>query len=40
MTRRIIIDMDTPIGNKLYWFLKELMTRFPDDIKELESDEI
>ena len=37
MTKRTItIDLDTPIGNKLYWFLKEIMVSFPDEIKEIE----
>lgn len=35
MTKRtIIIDIDTELGNKLYWFLKSLMVKFPNEIKE------
>lgn len=32
--RTIIIDIDTSIGNKLYWFLKEIMKEIPEIIKE------
>ena len=38
MTKRTItIDLDTPIGNKLYWFLKAMMEKYPEEIKELEE---
>ena len=33
-TRTIIIDLDTVVGNKLYWFLKSIMEKYPDEIME------
>lgn len=38
-TRTIIIDIDTSIGNKLYWFLKELMKKYPNEIKEKRKND-
>lgn len=35
--RTIEIDLDTPIGNKLFWFLSELMKKYPDEIKEIDQ---
>ena len=35
--RTLIIDIDTELGNKLYWFLKSLMEKYPDEIKEREQ---
>lgn len=32
--RIIIININTDLGNKLYWFLKELMNTYPDVIKD------
>jgi len=38
MTKRIIeINIDSPLGNKLYWFLKLIMEKYPDEIKEREQ---
>jgi len=35
--RKIVIDLDTPMGNKLYWFLRELMEKYPTEIQELKQ---
>jgi len=32
--RTIVIDIDTSIGNKLYWFLREMMNEYPTEIQE------
>ncbi len=32
--RTVVIDIDTPMGNKLYWFLKELQLQYPTVIVE------
>jgi len=32
--RTIIINLNTQLGNKLYWFLKSIMVNFPDALKE------
>ena len=38
MTQRtIVIDLDTPIGNKLYWFLKALMEKYSTEIQEVRE---
>lgn len=38
MTKRtIVIDLDTELGNKLYWFLKVLIEKYPDVIMDKES---
>ena len=34
MKREIIIDIDSTFGNRLYWFLKELMKTYPEVIRE------
>ena len=40
MTTRVInLDMDSEIGNKLYWFLKELMKVYPLEIQEWRKRE-
>ena len=36
-TRKIVLNIDTPVGNRLYWFLKELMSRYPIEIQEEEQ---
>ena len=36
-TRIIVIGLDTPVGNKMYWFLKEIMVKYPTAIKELKE---
>ena len=33
-TRTIVLNIDTPVGGKLYWLLKELMDRYPIEIQE------
>jgi len=35
--RTIIINLDIPLGNKIYWFLKAIMVKFPDALKEIEQ---
>jgi len=35
--RRIEINLDTILGNKLYWLLKELMAKYPEAIKEVSE---
>ena len=40
MAIRIInIDIDTAIGNKLYWFLREMMEKYPSEIQEWRKKE-
>ena len=33
--RVIIFSINSAIGNKLYWFLREIMTKYEDEIHEL-----
>ena len=38
MTSRIILlDLDSSVGNNLYWLLKELMSKYPNEIRELKE---
>ena len=37
--RTITLDLDTAIGNKLYWFLRELMEKYPTEIQEKREKE-
>lgn len=32
--RSVVIDIDTGLGNKLYWFLKEIMENHPSVIQD------
>ena len=38
-TRTLVIDIDTELGNKLWWFLKTIMDEYPDAIKEINQSE-
>ena len=39
MTKRtIILNLDTEVGNKLYWVLKLIMDCYPFAITELEEE--
>ena len=37
--RTITLDIDTVMGNKLYWFLRELMKKYPTEIQEMRGEE-
>ena len=36
-TRIIMIEIDTSVGNNLYWLLDELMLKYPNAIRELKD---
>ena len=36
--RTITIDLDSPMGKKLYWFLRELMHKYTTEIQEKRVD--
>ncbi len=36
-TRIIMLDLNTSVGNNMYWLLKELMLKYPNEIRELKE---
>ena len=36
-SRMIMLDIDTSVGNNMYWLLKELMLKYPNEIRELKE---
>ena len=36
-TRIIMIEINTSVGNNLYWLLDELMLKYPNAIRELKD---
>jgi hypothetical protein len=38
--RQLVINIETELGNKLYWFLKFLMRDYPDIIMEKKEERV